>query len=907
MAARKLEVVFIGDTKDLDRAFTRVGAQADGFAAKMQATGKKMQGVGRTLNRNVSLPIVAIGAASGKLALDFETAMGKVDRLVGISSEQVGKWSDQILAMAKDLPQSPKELADALYFVTSSGIETSKVMEVLDVSARTAATGLTDTQTAANLLTSVIGAYGAKNIDAAKSADALFAAVREGKSEPDELAGAMSRAIPMAAQMGVEFEEVAGGMAALSLSGNDAHESATQLSSLFKTFIRPTAAVSGALDKIGWSADRVKRSLKNRGLLPTLMDLRKASKENGQAFEDLFPNVRALRGALQLTGPTAAKNADIFREVANSSGQMGEAFKDTASNSKAFRLQSAMSSIQVSAIQLGSVVLPIAADAFEQLAGAVGDAGEWFSNLDPAMQSFIVKAGAVMAVVGPLVVVLGTVIRAVGTIALAVAKFGGIVMRVAKFVKSWILPLRGLALVLGGPLMLAIGAVIVAVVLLIKHWDWVKRAVGNVWRWLKGAASDTFGWVANAVKDAWNAVKSATSATWNWIKGALSKVWGAIRAVAVGYFNAYRSIITGTWRTIRNVTTSIWNGLKRALSGVWGAIRSAASALWGAIRDAIVSRARGARDTVLAVVRYLRDRLTSLWGAIKSAASSAWSSFRSRVIGPVRDAVATVRDLIGRGKGGLIHWLGDRVSDIKKVADRLARPFIRAFNRMKDVVGDLLSHVRKVIGLVKDVASLLGKIKVPKINFPDLNPLGGFGGGNVGPGRGDPPSSVDGFNGAAARFGLMVTSGYRPGDDGYHGLNRARDYSNGFAPTPGMMAFARYMVKNFGSRLKELIYSPLGYGIKNGAVVPNSFWGAGTVAGHYNHVHVAMAQGGLVKTRVGELGAEDVYLPGGARVVQASETAQGDRVNGAPVIGEVHIHGGGDEQEIARRLAWLVS
>ena len=117
----------------------------------------------------------------------------------------------------------------------------------------------------------------------------------------------------------------------------------------------------------------------------------------------------------------------------------------------------------------------------------------------------------------------------------------------------------------------------------------------------------------------------------------------------------------------------------------------------------------------------------------------------------------------------------------------------------------------------------------------------------------------------------MVTSGYRPGDPGYHGLNRARDFSNGFSPTSEMMAFARYMIGNFGSHLAELIYSPLGFSIKNGAQVPPY-----AVADHFDHVHVAMEKGGHVRRSgwavVGERGPELAHLPGGTNVYSNADS-----------------------------------
>ena len=121
------------------------------------------------------------------------------------------------------------------------------------------------------------------------------------------------------------------------------------------------------------------------------------------------------------------------------------------------------------------------------------------------------------------------------------------------------------------------------------------------------------------------------------------------------------------------------------------------------------------------------------------------------------------------------------------------------------------------------LTALEGKMSAPT--------MGGLGGAPIGGG-------VDMFTGMAAGAGLQLTSGYRPGDPGYHGANRARDYSNGTGPTPQMMQFAQFLAGKYGASLKELIYTPLGFSIKNGQKVPPY-----ATAAHYNHVHVAYAKG----------------------------------------------------------------
>lgn len=111
--------------------------------------------------------------------------------------------------------------------------------------------------------------------------------------------------------------------------------------------------------------------------------------------------------------------------------------------------------------------------------------------------------------------------------------------------------------------------------------------------------------------------------------------------------------------------------------------------------------------------------------------------------------------------------------------------------------------------------------------------IGGPLGGSIGGG-------MKAFQNVGQKFGLVKTSGYRPGDPGYHGIGRAIDLSNGTGPTPQMMMAAQFLARVFGRHLKELIYTPLGWSIKNGKKVP-----AYAKENHYNHVHVAWNKGNV--------------------------------------------------------------
>jgi hypothetical protein len=95
-----------------------------------------------------------------------------------------------------------------------------------------------------------------------------------------------------------------------------------------------------------------------------------------------------------------------------------------------------------------------------------------------------------------------------------------------------------------------------------------------------------------------------------------------------------------------------------------------------------------------------------------------------------------------------------------------------------------------------------------------------------------------------AQFGLRVSSGARPGSVtsygnlSFHSSGDAIDMANGRGPDAAKMNYARAMIARFGSRLEELIYTPLGFSIKNGRRVPPI-----AAADHWDHVHVADTSG----------------------------------------------------------------
>lgn len=91
----------------------------------------------------------------------------------------------------------------------------------------------------------------------------------------------------------------------------------------------------------------------------------------------------------------------------------------------------------------------------------------------------------------------------------------------------------------------------------------------------------------------------------------------------------------------------------------------------------------------------------------------------------------------------------------------------------------------------------------------------------------------------AALPGTRLTSGYRPGDNGYHGRGMAADLAGPRANDASFMSRINQWIAGAYPNSTELIYTP-GINLRNGA--PHNYSPA-VKADHYDHVHWAMANG----------------------------------------------------------------
>ena len=379
-------------SRDAQRDITKIGTQ--------------MRDVGRTMTRRMTVPLLAVGAGAVALATNFETSLAKVQALVGLTAEEVDDMKESVLALSRETAQSPQALADGLFFVTSAGLRGADALDALEFSAKAASSGLGTVEEVADLLTSAMNAYGPAVLSAEQATNDLTTAVRLGKFAPEELAIAMGRVLPISSAMGVEFHEVSAAFAAMSRTGTNAAESATQIRSILKTILSPSEEAKTALADVGLSAEFLQERLAEDGLLPTLELLVETFGENVNATEAVFGNIRALAGVMDMLGSNVEATRMIFADMADTTGTIDQAFA-TMSETTGFKVRQALADLQAALIELGEILLPVVADVM----GALTTMAKAFADLPKPIQNVILAAGGLLAAFGPLLIIVGSLMR----------------------------------------------------------------------------------------------------------------------------------------------------------------------------------------------------------------------------------------------------------------------------------------------------------------------------------------------------------------------------------------------------------------------------------------------------------------------------------------------------------------
>lgn len=411
-----------------DAAMRRVLAQAenrvDQFAGKLDGSLRRVDGAFDRLGRSASGAATAVVALAGvrigsgladslsdaaKSAMAFQTAMAQVGTL--LKGADTSRYAAQVKDLSRQFGQLPTDQAKALYEIISAGANSAaNAIGVLTEANKLAIGGVTDVQTAADGLTSVLNSYGAAVGSVTDISDAFFASAAAGKTNIKELATYVGQVAPIAAQTGVSFDELMASAAALTANGIKTSTAMDGMRSVIAAVLKPSQEATSAARALGLEFNA--GALKAKGFAGFLQDVADKTGGSSDSLALLFGGVEALLPVMALASRESTAFADAQKELHDKAGATEAAYRRIAETTQqtADRVKAAAAIYRV---ELGDRLLSAVQPAMSGLANN-------FDAVTGAAETAALALGAVFVARG-----VGPAVQAAGQFATAQAAMRG--------------------------------------------------------------------------------------------------------------------------------------------------------------------------------------------------------------------------------------------------------------------------------------------------------------------------------------------------------------------------------------------------------------------------------------------------------------------------------------------------
>lgn len=372
-------------------------AQIEEFAGKVEKLGSKMTDAGKKMTVGVTTPIIGIGAAGVKAAMELDEGYDTIIAKTGATGEALQGLNDVADSVYGSMPVEMQDVGTAVGEINtrfgSTGDEledlTKKFLQFAEINGA-------DVNNSIRLVSRAMGDAGI----------------------PTEQTGEILDKLTIAGQAsGVAIEALTENLAKygapMRALGLTTDESIAIFAGWEKAGVNTEIAFSGMKKAIGtWgkegknATEEFKKTLKEIESTPDIATATsKAIEVFGQkAGPDLADAIKGGRFEYQ----------DFLQLVQDSTGIVSQTFEEQQDPWDQWK--TTMNDLKLAGADLGGVLIETLTPILQEAAGGVKEFSEWFRSLDEDQKKTIVTIGLVIAAIGPLLVVFGSVFGGISKI-----------------------------------------------------------------------------------------------------------------------------------------------------------------------------------------------------------------------------------------------------------------------------------------------------------------------------------------------------------------------------------------------------------------------------------------------------------------------------------------------------------
>jgi TP901 family phage tail tape measure protein len=641
-------------------------------------------GLFRTVSRTMS-SVITTGREFQRSWANTTTMLTEVDGKIEHTNMTFDDMRDQLMNLSPMLG-GPKSLSDGLYQVLSASVDAGKAIGFLATASKSAQAGATDVATSVDALTTVYNAYGKEAYNVNQISDIMFQTVKRGKLTYETLAGAIGTVVPIASQVGVSFEEVAGAMATMTRQGIDVNTSTMALRQTLVSVLKPTKDAMQVAEDLGIAFDSA--SLAQMGFAEWLAHVNEKAGDNADAMAALFGNVRALMGVFALAG-------DKIEEFTSDVTLMEQAVLDGTATQEAFekQLRNADAMLRVLKTILDKMKIAIWEGLAKPFQGAIADT-ENVTEVLAELQRKAIEFGTKLG-------------EAIGKAIKFLVDFRGVILTVAKVlgafwalkkVNSWATGMSTALVNVAGKFKVFSGAVAGQGPMILKAFNVIKVGVGALGKTLVGLVASTgpVGLVIAGVTalgvGAYMLIKH-----WDKVKQFFVNLWTNIKAIFAGAVNAISNMLPDWAKKALGIMLMPWKMTLKLIKPIVTAIIKVAGFLGKNIFGAFKKYGEAVIKFWVGVFNKIKEAVTGVVNFIKKL--QFWKKFKKDFkegFDAVKnEAKSTTVVVSEETKKWAKHFIES--GEGAKLAEKMFGGFIKLGKKLKPTTKDVVSSLDKQV------------------------------------------------------------------------------------------------------------------------------------------------------------------------------------------------------------------
>lgn len=388
--------------------------------------------VGSTMSRSVTLPLAGVGAAALKAGTDFESAMSQVAATMGTTTDKIQNLSKFAQHMGATTAFSATQAAEGLNVLAQSGLTAEEQMQALPEVLNLAAAGNLSLADSSTYVVGTLKGFG-KEMDVAKRVTDLVAkGATMANTDVRGLGTALSSSSATAKSYGQNMDSVTLSLLRLAEQNITGEEAATALNRAMMDLYTPTSTAKKALDELKVSVYDTQGNARDFNDVVDELNgkLSGMSEEERNAYKNTIFTTYGLQAFNKMTVSSTEKVND-FKEGLKDANDSALKQAQTQLDNLKGDITLFKSALEGAGIVISNVLIPNIRSFIQWLTNLVTK----FNELSEEQQNFIVKAGLVIAAIGPVLLILSKVASTIGTIITVVKTANGVIRSVTKTIQ----------------------------------------------------------------------------------------------------------------------------------------------------------------------------------------------------------------------------------------------------------------------------------------------------------------------------------------------------------------------------------------------------------------------------------------------------------------------------------------